>query len=64
MLNTKDFKIGEFIISVYTNKVYLVAEPDKKGLGYLINESGQTEQCNSHNNAHFKKFDNQLKFKL
>ena len=64
MLNTKDFKIGEFIISVYTNKIYLVAEPDKSGMGTLINENGKTEQWNSHNNAHFKKFDNQLKLNV
>lgn len=61
MLNPISFKPKEFIKSVYSNKIYEVLEPDKKGMAILINtETNSKEHWNSCNNPHFIKIEKQL----
>lgn len=59
MNNPIEFKPGELIMSIYTNKMYEVIE-HKNGISKLHNiQTGIIENWNSNNNAHFVK-QNQL----
>ena len=59
MNNPIEFKPGESIMSIYTNKMYEVIE-HKNGISKLYNiQTGIIENWNSNNNAHFVK-QNQL----
>ena len=65
MDNPIEFKHKDIIESVYSNKLYKVIEPDKKGMAILLNiETGLKENWNSCNNPHFIKSSNQLKLKI
>jgi hypothetical protein len=57
-----EFKKQDFIKSVYSNKIYEVMEPDKKGMAILRNtETNRKENFNACNNPHFVKQENQIK---
>lgn len=54
-MNPVNFKPKDFIISVYTGKVYEVIENDKNGMAKLLNtQTGIEEDWNASNNPHFK----------
>lgn len=59
MKNPKDFKKGDIIIDVYSNRIYEVIEPDKHGLSLLKTE-GYTKTLNAYNNPRFVKAEGQL----
>ena len=59
MKNPKDFKKGDVIIDVYSNRVYEVIEPDKHGMAKLKIEN-YTKVLNAYNNPRFEKADGQL----
>ena len=61
MRNPIDFKPEQIVMSVYSNKVYMIME-HKKGMSKLLNvETGRIENWNSCNNPHFTEANAQLK---
>lgn len=52
--HTKDFKKGDIVKDIYSDQIYEVIEPDKKGMGYLRNvDDDSISTPNAYNNARY-----------
>lgn len=55
--HTKEFQKGDIVKNIYTNEVFEVVNPDKKGMGELRNvDNDSIDTPNAHNNAHYIKY--------
>lgn len=55
--HTREFQKGDIVKNIYTNEVFEVVNPDKKGMGELRNvDSDIIDTPNAHNNAHYIKY--------
>ncbi len=63
-MNPCAFKIGDWMQSKFTGKVYQLHKLTTSGMAVLINEHGGKEDWNACNNPHFLKFTGQLKLFL
>lgn len=58
------FSSGQLIQSVYTGHIFILVEPNNRGLAKLKTEYGGIETWNAHNNAHFIRSDGQRKLNI
>lgn len=55
--HTREFQKGDIVKNIYTNEVFEVVNPDKRGMGELRNvDSDIIDTPNAHNNAHYIKY--------
>lgn len=55
--HTKDFQKGEIVRDVYTDQVYEIIEPDKRGMGEIRDvDTNEKHTLNAHNNARYQKY--------
>ncbi len=56
-MHTKSFKKGDIVKDVYTDEVFEIIEPDKRGIGHLRNvDTDEITTINAHNNARYIKY--------